>query len=235
MGLAYLAHPFFDPQRAGFHRMASWWGRTLIALAPGVRLEIGGLEHVPVNRPVIFMANHQSYVDVPVLFLLPFQFRWLADQDLFRIPVFGWGMRLAGYIPVRRGEARSGLDALARAKEYLRQRISIFLFPEGTRSRTGVLGRFQTGGFRLAFQAQVPLVPVVVVGTRQLLPRGRWTFRWRVVVKIHLLPSVAPPRNRREVHSLANRVRAQMWHEYRRLLREYPKGGSWYHRAEHEV
>ena len=233
IGLAFLVHPLLDPERRVLHRLASWWGRTLVALAPGVHLEIRGLEHVPKSRPVIFMANHQSYVDVPALFSLPFQFRWVADEDLFRIPVFGWAMGLAGYIPVRRGQARSGVEALARAKGYLEKGISIFLFPEGTRSHTGVLGSFQTGGFRIAFQTHAPVVPVVVLGTRQLLPRGSWVFRWRIRVKIHVLPPILPPQDRRQLRSFMDKVRQQMGAHYRDLLTAYSQAASWYDKVKY--
>jgi 1-acyl-sn-glycerol-3-phosphate acyltransferase len=166
----------------------------LIRLAPGVRIQLEGLHHVPASGAAIFMANHQSYVDVPALFFLPFQFRWMADEGLFRIPVFGWGMRLIGYIPVCRGRASSGLSALRKAQACLAEGISIFLFPEGSRSRTGVLGRFRSGGFRLAQETAAPIVPVV------------------------------PPTEGRRLRALMKQVRTLMREEYRRLLQECPAG-----------
>ena len=215
----YVVHPLADPQRKIAHRLASCWGRMLLRMAPGCKVELIGRDNIPAGRPVIFMANHQSYVDVPSLFFLPGQFKWMADDGLFRIPVFGWAMWMAGYIPVCRGNAREGVRALLRAKQLLVDGISIFIFPEGTRSHTGVLGRFQTGGFRLAAQAQTPIVPVVVTGTRQLLPRGAWAFRWGVRVRIHILPVVSPPQDRKDLRASMGEVRARMREAYRADLR----------------
>jgi len=219
MALWYAMHPWVDPHRHRLHRMGCIWGRILVALAPWARMELRGLEHVPKGRPVIFMANHQSYVDVAALSVLPFSFRWMADADLFRIPVLGWGMRLIGHIPVRRGDASLSLYALKCAEGYLKEGISIILFPEGTRSRTGVLGRFRTGGFRLAIKTQTPIVPVVVAGTRLLLPRGSWVFRWGARIRIWILPPIAPSANAKEIRGLMRHVRAQLWHGYRDALR----------------
>ncbi len=220
IGLVYAGHPVWDPRLKLAHRLACQWGRGLVRMAPGSRVKLAGRRHVPVGRPVIFMANHQSYVDVPALFFLPGQFKWMADADLFRIPVFGWAMRMAGYIPVRRGDARQGMRSLQSAKELLQQGISIFIFPEGTRSHTGLMGRFQTGGFRLALETGAPIVPVVVSGTRYLLPRGDWVFRWGARIWIDLLPAVPSPRQRTDIRPVMEKVRALMRAAYRRRLKD---------------
>ncbi len=188
-------------------------------MAPGCKVELIGRENIPAGRPAILMANHQSYVDGPSLLFLPGQFKWMADEGLFRIPVFGWAMRMAGYIPVRRGNAREGVRSLLRARQILTEGISIFIFPEGTRSHTGVLGRFQTGGFRLAAQTGAPIVPVVITGTRQLLPRRAWVFRWGVRVRIRILPAIPPSRDRKDLRAVMGQVRAQMREAYRDGLR----------------
>lgn len=206
----YAGHPIWDPQLKLAHRIASVWGRGLVSLAPGSRVTLTGREHLPAGRPVIFMANHQSYVDVPALFFVPAQFKWMADSDLFRIPVFGWAIAMAGYIPVRRGDGREAVRSLQKAERLLKQGVSVFIFPEGTRSHTGVLGRFQSGGFRLAVETGVPIVPVVISGTRQLLPRGDWVFRWGVRIWIDLLPAMDPPADRREIRLRMADLRARM-------------------------
>lgn len=220
IAVLFLLHRWIDPDRRGCHRLAGGWGRNLIRLAPGSRVELHGEERIPSYRPVIFIANHQSYVDVPLLFRVPAQFKWMADEALFRVPVFGWAMRMAGYIPVHRGDAREGLRALERAKEWLGRGISIFVFPEGTRSHTGVLGRFQTGAFRLAVKTRTPIVPVVVVGTRQLLPRGEWAFRWGVRLKIRILPPVRVEESM-SPRDLAHETRKRMRQEFARQIRSF--------------
>ena len=219
MAFVYLVHALIDPERRIIHRLASWWGRGLMALTPGCRIQLSGIEHIPPLRPVIFMANHQSYADVPALFYLPGQFKWMADEGLFHIPVFGWALRMAGYIPVRRGDARQGMQSLERARQLLAGGLSIFIFPEGTRSHSGAFGRFQTGGFRLAVATGTPILPVVIIGTRQLLPRRSWIFRWGIRVQIQLLPPIFPSRDQKSTRSLAEHVRAQMKKAYLRGLK----------------
>jgi len=220
IAVVYAGHWLWDPRLKLAHRLASIWGRGLVRMAPGTRVRITGREWIPARRPVIFMANHQSYVDVPALFFVPAQFKWMADEDLFRIPVFGWAMAMAGYIPVRRGDGREAVRTLQKAERMLQRGISVFIFPEGTRSHTGVLGRFQSGGFRLAAKTGTPIIPVVVTGTRQLLPRGDWVFRWGARVWIDVLPIVEPPTRRREIHLLMPRVRARMREAYARRLKD---------------
>ncbi len=217
----YLVHPLADPDRRIIHQLTTLWGRSLLALS-GVRVEIYGRERLPKSQPVILMANHQSYVDVPVLFLIHYPFKWMADAGLFRIPVFGWSMGMAGYIPVWRGQARSGMKALERARRWLAKGISVFIFPTGTRSHTGVLGRFQTGGFRLAVSTGTPIVPVVVAGTRPFLPRGSWVFRPVRRIQIHILEPIVPSSTRpQEIRRLARKVREEMVAVYRRRLMDY--------------
>ncbi len=216
----YLAHPLVDPDRRFIHRIAGLWGRGLLALAPGLRVRVFGLENLPTDRPVILVANHQSYVDVPALFFIRRQFKWLADVALFRIPFFGWSMRMAGYVSVHRGSARQARWVMGEARRWLSRGISIFVFPEGTRSHTGAFGRFQTGGFRLAVLTRTPIVPVVLVGTRQLLPRGTWIFRIGVMPQIHILPPVIPPADLRQIHPLAREIRSRMEKVYQKHFRE---------------
>jgi len=223
--LVYLNRRWFDPQHQRIHRMAACWGRMLVALAPGCSVEVMGREHLSLDRPVILMANHQSYVDIPTLYWLRWPFRWMADAALFRIPFFGWAMGMAGYIPVHRGNAKAAVRSLEQAKKTLAQGTPIFIFPEGTRSHTGVLGRFQTGGFRLAIMTNTPIVPVVVVGTRYLLPRGSWIFRWGLRLQIHVLSPMEPVGgDLRQLRPLAFQVRRRMMEVYRRQLRDFRVG-----------
>ncbi len=225
IGLIYLIHRVVDPDLRIAHRLASIWGRNLIAMAPGCRVKVLGQENIPREGPVVFMANHQSYVDVPALFFLKHQFKWMADVYLFRIPFFGWAMRMAGYVPVRRGDPRSSLKTLRQAKDWLNRGVSIFIFPEGTRSRTGTFGVFQMGGFRLAASTGIPIVPVVVVGTRQLLPRENWTFRFGVKPRIYILAPITPSSTGLgHVRQLARQVRVQMVKAYRQGLKEFRAG-----------
>ena len=221
MAVVYAVHPILDPRRKILHSMAGCWGRGLVRMAPGCCVEVSGRENIPSDQPVIFMANHQSYVDVPALYFLRRPFKWTADVALFSIPFFGWGMRMAGYIPVRRGDTRASLKSLKQAQAWLSEGMSIFTFPQGSRSHTGVFGRFHTGGFRLAAQAGVPIVPVVIVGTRRLLPRDSWVFRPGVKLQIQVLPPILSSSvDLKNIRVLAPQLRREMTKLFCQSLKE---------------
>ncbi|PIQ82880.1 MAG: hypothetical protein COV76_01160 [Candidatus Omnitrophica bacterium CG11_big_fil_rev_8_21_14_0_20_64_10] len=213
---------FGDRRRRTAHRVCTAWGWTLLAISPGIRPQWFGRENLPKDGPVIFMADHQSYTDIPILYGLGGEFKWMADQALFRIPFLGWSMGLAGYIPVDRGDARAAVRALQQARDWLEKEVSIFLFPEGTRSRSGAFARFQMGGFRLAARTQVMIVPIVVVGSRQFLPRGgNGILRFWRPIEVHILPAVRPSleEDPKALRTLARKVRAEMVRLYRRRVR----------------
>jgi 1-acyl-sn-glycerol-3-phosphate acyltransferase len=145
------------------------WARTwswLILKTSGVRVRVEGLENVP-RETAIYCANHQSTMDIPVLFVyLPVHFRVLAKRSLFKIPFLGWHLRRAGDIPVDRGQARRAFRSFDQAAERIRSGVPVVLFPEGTRSRDGALKPFKGGSFYLAIQARLPVVPITLNGTR---------------------------------------------------------------------
>lgn len=151
------------------------WAHCLVASA-WVRLEVEVDPAVDPGRGYVFLANHQSYLDVPVLLAtLPGQVRFAAKKNLFKIPVFGWSIRAAGFIPVDRENRRQALEVYAIASARLRAGTSVLFFPEGTRSPDGRLHGFQRGGFLVAQKAGAAIVPVGVSGTFRLLPRHRFT------------------------------------------------------------
>ncbi|MEW6220584.1 MAG: lysophospholipid acyltransferase family protein [Thermodesulfobacteriota bacterium] len=155
------------------HRLAIWWARTIVRLA-GVTVEVQGGEDLVPGQPYIFAANHRSQFDIFALQgFLGHSFRWLAKKELFAIPVFGRGMRAAGYIPVDRAHGRAALVSLAEAAGRIASGVSVIIFPEGTRSRDGRLQPFKAGVMVLALKAGVPVVPVAVAGTYQILPKGK--------------------------------------------------------------
>jgi 1-acyl-sn-glycerol-3-phosphate acyltransferase len=134
------------------------------------RLRLEG--QVPEGGPFVVVANHQSMLDILLISRVPREMKWMAKESLFRIPWFGWLFVLAGDIPIRRGDSGSASEALRKAREYLARGMSVMIFPEGTRSRTGELGSFKSGAFRLAIEAQVPILPIVVTGTAAGYPKG---------------------------------------------------------------
>ncbi len=128
------------------------------------------------RRPYVVVANHESFVDILLISHLPFEMKWLSKSEFFKIPALGWMMHLARDIRLERGDKKAGAAALVECRERLEQHVSVMIFPEGTRSKTGELGTFRDGAFRVAVQAGVPILPVAVLGTRDALIKHDWRF-----------------------------------------------------------
>ncbi len=165
------------------------WSRDILRAA-GTPVLAEGLENIPRDQPVMYASNHSSMFDIWALFAtLPDSVRFVAKQELFKIPLLGGAMRAVGHIPIDRAAHKKAFEAYgAAARTIQRGTSSILVFPEGTRSRTGELLPFKNAPFGLAIAAQVPIVPVYIHHTFEILPKGAWRLRPR---PIHLL--VAPP------------------------------------------
>jgi 1-acyl-sn-glycerol-3-phosphate acyltransferase len=167
---AFLTFPF-DRRGNVIHRYARLWG-WLILQANGVRVQVRGLEHVDHRQPAIYMCNHQGTFDIFVLLAhLPIQFRWVAKVGLFRIPVLGWAMSTAGYISLDRSKRKRAYRGIEIAARKIREKNSVVMFPEGSRSYDGTLQPFMNGGFTLALRAGVPICPITIDGSWALMPR----------------------------------------------------------------
>lgn len=137
------------------------------------------------RRPYVVVANHESFVDILLISHLPMEMKWLSKQTFFRFPLVGWMMRMAGDIPLRRGERESAIEALRQCADRLDKRVSVMIFPEGTRSKDGQLGPFKDGAFSTAIEAGVPILPLVVHGTRTALRKHDWRLgRSEAVVRV---------------------------------------------------
>jgi 1-acyl-sn-glycerol-3-phosphate acyltransferase len=128
------------------------------------------------RRPYVVVSNHESFADILLISHLPWEMKWLSKAELFRIPIMGWMMWLAGDIPVKRGFGPSAVEAMERCRKVLRQKVSVMIFPEGTRSKTAELLPFKDGAFRLAVEAGVPILPLALSGTGTALPKHGWRF-----------------------------------------------------------
>jgi 1-acyl-sn-glycerol-3-phosphate acyltransferase len=177
LGLGLLAFVTFPFDRKGkvIHRYARLWGKVAL-WANRVKVKVEGMEHLKEEGPYIFMSNHQGSYDIfALLGHLPFQFKWLAKKELFSIPFFGWTMAVAGYISIDRKGTRETVEAMNKAAERIRDGMSVVIFPEGSRSQDGTIQPFKKGGFTLAIKAKVPIVPLALTGSREIMPKDRLT------------------------------------------------------------
>ena len=171
---ALITYPF-DRRGTVGHWYAKLWGKVAL-LANRVKVKIKGMEHLDGKGPYIFMSNHQGSYDIfALLGHLSYQFKWLAKKELFSIPFFGWAMAAVGYISIDRGGTRDTVEAMNEAARKIRDGMSVVIFPEGSRSPDGSIQPFKKGGFTLAIKSKVPIVPVAISGSRDIMPKDKFT------------------------------------------------------------
>jgi 1-acyl-sn-glycerol-3-phosphate acyltransferase len=172
-GIAVIASFLRAPTRV-YDRIGRTWARWMLRVA-GVRVRVEGAERLAEPVPRILVSNHQSWYDVFALMSMPGPYRFVAKQELGKIPVFGRAWRSAGHISIDRGDTGSAIRTLDEAGRLMRRdRSSVIIFAEGTRSATGELRPFKKGAFMLALQTGVDIVPVGIQGSRAVLPKGAW-------------------------------------------------------------
>ena len=204
-GIVSLLSTLVDRRGHAAHWCARLWAR-LIVRTSGVRIVRTGVELPPDDRSAVFVANHSSIYDIPIVFTaVPRQLRIMAKAALGYVPFIGWHLRLAGHVLVNRSNPGAGI--FKRMERMTRQAASLIVFPEGSRSRDGRVGPFKPGIFLLAIEHGLPIVPVSVVGSRIVMPKGRlMVCPATVEVKIH---GAIPTRglSRKDARDLAERVR----------------------------
>jgi 1-acyl-sn-glycerol-3-phosphate acyltransferase len=129
------------------------------------------------RRPYVVVANHESYADVFLISCFPWEMKWLSKDTMFKIPCMGWMMQMAGDIKLIRGKRESAIDAINQCRDRLKKKVSIMIFPEGTRSKTWEMLPFKDGAFRLAIEAGAPVLPIAVSGTRGAMAKGTFQFQ----------------------------------------------------------
>ncbi len=209
LGIASITSSFFDRRGHFAHGCARAWSWLILATT-GVDVTVRGLERLVPGKTYVFVANHQSIYDIPVLFWsIPFQLRIIAKESLGRFPMLGPHLKRTGHMLVdRRRPDRTGI--LGWASRLTSNGLSLIVFPEGTRSRDGVMGKFKGGSIMLAMQAGLPLVPISVVGSRRVMKKGEFTTRpGRVTLIVHdPLETVANAEpTRAQIRELAEQVR----------------------------
>lgn len=192
-------------------------GRALTRVYP-CRIDVSGREKLVPAQSYIVVSNHQSIADIPVIAHLKLEAKWVAKAELFPLPFVGWMLRMAGEIPVDRTDRRKGAKALLQCVRYLRRRCSIVFFPEGTRSRDGQVLPFNEGPFQLALREQIPVLPLVVHGSGEALPRNSWIFGETRDVYLRVLePVPVEGRTVKDSALLRDEVRQRIIDELARL------------------
>jgi 1-acyl-sn-glycerol-3-phosphate acyltransferase len=210
LGTLSLLSSFFDPSGRMQHGFARLWSR-LILRTSSAPLTVEGLQRIDPSQPAIYTANHSSALDIPVLYVgLPFPFRILAKSELFRLPFLGWHLRRSGQIPIDRTDPRHSLRSLNHAAQSVKSGMPLVVFPEGGRCKHGHLQPFLGGIFYTAIKAQVPVVPLAIVGTFEALPMNSYVIRptpFRLVIGD---PIPTAGMHSRDMEALTARVRQAM-------------------------
>ncbi|MGH0037601.1 MAG: lysophospholipid acyltransferase family protein [Myxococcota bacterium] len=166
-----------DRSERGIEWVAHTWIHWVLRVC-GVSVEATGLEHIRPDQPAVFMSNHQSHFDVAAIVeTLPVPWRFVAKRELVRVPFFGWGLALGGHVIIDRSDHDQAVRSLEAAADRIRGGTNVIIFPEGTRSESGELQEFKSGGFHLAVQAGVPIIPVSVSGSRHITPKRSLKIR----------------------------------------------------------
>ncbi|MCX5806426.1 MAG: lysophospholipid acyltransferase family protein [Proteobacteria bacterium] len=180
-----LAASIFDNKGIVIHKFSCFWAFLHLKMC-GIKVLSKGTENLS-KPPYIIMCNHQSALDIFVLYIaLPFLFKWVAKRQLFSIPFVGWIMKRAGYVSLDRENAREGLKAINDAAQKIREGMNIIIFPEGTRSKDGKLLPFKKGVFSLALRAGVPVIPVGIIGTSRLQPKDSLMPKAKGVIYVNI-------------------------------------------------
>jgi 1-acyl-sn-glycerol-3-phosphate acyltransferase len=177
----------FDRRLQLLHRFTCFWASLYTWGNPGWRVTIEGRERIQPGTAYVMVANHQSLLDILVLFRLFRHFKWVSKAELFRIPCIGWNMSLNRYIKLRRGDPASIAEMMDASARTLEEGSSVMIFPEGTRSPDGQLRDFKHGAFTLALRTRSPILPMVIDGTANALPKRGFVLQGRHAIRVRVL------------------------------------------------
>ncbi len=180
----------FQKSRRLVHELSRVLVRIFFFVPPCWRHRVIGMEHIDRRKSYVIVINHRAMIDIPALYFLPLNFRWVSKREVFRIPFFGQFLKIHGDICIDRGRAAEAMEQLLdEGRLWLGRGASVAIFPEGTRSKDGTVHRFKAGAFTLAREAGAEILPVVLDGTASLIRPSR-LFRWRNTITLRVLPPV---------------------------------------------
>ncbi len=217
-----------DKTRRRIHTVSTFWARGIIKWSPLWRLAVSGRTNIQKGKNYIIVANHQSLLDIlAVAAALPLHFKFLAKKALFYIPFMGWAMACAGYVPVDRSNHDSSKKAVLRIRELLKRGLSVLLFPEGTRSPDGRIHAFKMGAFKLAFENDVEILPVVVEGTGTALPKKNMFLRKRSIFIVSIgKPVSVKGAGERPLEETKEKIRHEMIARLEKIRHQKPGTGE---------
>lgn len=192
-GILFLLTVCFDRERSLLHHASRFWSTAIFGINPFWRIKIVGRENITKGVPYVVVTNHQSMLDIPIMYCLPFNFKWVSKKEVARMPIFGWVLRMHGDIMIERGAASSAKKMINDGCEHLELGTSVIIFPEGTRSKDGNVGRFKEGAFLLAKSAGVGVLPCIIDGT------GSANKGWRLTIPHSFTVTILPPISSEEV------------------------------------
>lgn len=186
----WAATVLFDRRLVVLHRFTCWWASLYTWFNPVWSVTVDGRDKIRRGTTYVMVANHLSLLDILVLFRLFRHFKWVSKIENFKVPFIGWNMRLNRYIPLRRGDRESVMEMMAACEQTLGEGNSIMMFPEGTRSSTGELRPFKPGAFELALTTETPILPIVITGTSEALPKRGFVLQGRHPIRISVLDPI---------------------------------------------
>jgi 1-acyl-sn-glycerol-3-phosphate acyltransferase len=180
----------FDRRKVLLHRFTCFWASLYTWMNPAWPLRVEGRERIRPDETYVMVSNHLSLLDILVLFRLFSHFKWVSKIENFRVPCIGWNMSMNGYVKLRRGDRASVVEMMQACDALLAEGNSIMMFPEGTRSPTGRMRSFKTGAFELALRNRRPILPIVITGTSDALPKRGFVLRGRHPLRLRVLEPI---------------------------------------------
>lgn len=180
----------FDRRRYILHQWTCRWSDIILGMNPYWKVRVDGRNKIDPSKTYVMVSNHQSGLDIIVLFKLHAHFKWVAKKGLFRIPFIGWNMGLNGYIPIERSRGRSKLQMMDRAALSIKAGNSVMIFPEGTRTKDGNLQPFKSGAFRLAKETRTDILPIAITGTYYAIKKGGLMIRKNTGLHLRILDPI---------------------------------------------
>lgn len=190
ISVTFLLTFWFDPYRIITNRVLGWMAWFMVHPWPTWKITLMGTEHIQKDTPTIFVSNHESFVDIPLIYQLPIRMKWVVKHSMTYIPVMGWMVRLTGQLTINRSK-RTAIKKLERLIEPLQSGVPVMLFPEGTRSTDGKLQPFKNGAFLLAMEHGFNIQPMIVEGAFEALRPNQSLFNPVADLKVKVLPSIS--------------------------------------------